>query len=207
MKRLSEQYKQDIVPVLQKEFGYTNSLAVPRLDKVKINVGISKALKDDKYLEVMVKTLERITGQKPVKTISRKAISGFGIRQGMVVGLAVTLRRQRMYDFLEKLIRVALPRVRDFQGVPEYSVDEKGNLTIGFTEHLVFPEINSDEVEKLHGLEVTIVTTADNKTEGKKLFQLLGIPFREGKRTTKKKKRQGPPVKSKAADKSDETKE
>ena len=187
MKRLQEQYKEDVIPALSKEFGYKNVLAVPRLEKVSVNIGISKALKDDKYLKVMIDTLERITGQKPVKTISRKAISGFGISAGMVVGLAITLRRQRMYDFLEKVFRIALPRVRDFQGIPESSLDDNGNLTIGFKEHLVFPEINSDEVEKLHGLEITIVTTAQSPKEAKLLFQLLGVPFRAADKKDEKK--------------------
>lgn len=192
MERLKEKYNKEIVPKLKKEFGYSNLLAVPHLEKVSVNIGVSKALKDEKYLDVMIATLERITGQKPIKTTARKAISGFGIRAGMVVGLSVTLRKQRMYDFLEKLFRVALPRVRDFRGIPEYSVDQNGNLTIGFKEHIVFPEINADEVEKLHGLEVSIITTANNATEGKRLFELLGVPFREAKRKVKK-KRSGPP--------------
>jgi len=136
----------------------------------------------------MINTLERITGQKPVKTISRKAISGFGIRAGMVVGLVVTLRKQQMYDFLEKLFRVALPRVHDFRGIPEHSVDKDGNLAIGFKEHIVFPEINPDEVEKLHGLEVSITTTAKNAKEGKRLFELLGVPFRKAEKKKKKAK-------------------
>jgi large subunit ribosomal protein L5 len=198
MKRLSEQYKKDIVPVLSQEFGYQNAMEVPKVTKVSVNIGISKALKDDKYLQVMINTLERITGQKPVKTVSRKAISGFGLRAGMVVGLAVTLRKAKMYDFLEKLTRVALPRVRDFRGIPEYSVDKDGNLAIGFREHIVFPEINPDEVEKLHGLEVSITTTAKSTAEGKRLFELMGIPFRQGKKTKKKKRRI--PQRSKAAD-------
>lgn len=189
MKRLIEQYRQDIVPALQKEFGYTNVLATPRLVKISVNIGLSKALKDTKYLEVMIATLQRITGQRPVKTLARKAVSGFSIRAGMVVGLMVTLRKQKMYDFLEKLIRVVLPRVRDFRGVPDYSVDQQGNLALGFREHMVFPEINPDEVEKIHGLEVTINTTAHNQQEGLRLFTLLGIPFRHEKRKKKKKRR------------------
>lgn len=189
MKRLIEQYQTEIVPVLQKEFGYTNVLAVPRLVKISVNIGLSKALKDSKYLEVMIDSLQRITGQRPVKTLARKAVSGFGIRAGMVVGLMVTLRKQKMYDFLEKLVRVVLPRVRDFRGIPDYSVDQRGNLALGFREHIVFPEINPDEVEKIHGLEVTINTTAHNQKEGLRLFTLLGIPFRHEKRPKKKKRR------------------
>lgn len=189
MKRLIEQYRQVIVPTLQKEFGYTNVLAVPRLVKVSVNIGLSKALKDPKFLDVMTGTLQRITGQRPVKTLARQAVSGFNIRAGMVVGLMVTLRQQKMYDFLEKLFRVVLPRVRDFRGVPDYSVDNQGNLAIGFREHMVFPEINPDEVEKIHGLEVTINTTAANQAEGLRFFTLLGVPFRHEKRKKKKKRR------------------
>lgn len=189
MKRLIEQYRQVVVPALQKEFGYTNVLATPCLVKASVNIGLSKALKDTKYLEVMISTLQRITGQRPVKTLARKAVSGFNIRAGMVVGLMVTLRKQKMYDFLEKLIRVVLPRVRDFRGVPDYSVDQQGNLALGFREHMVFPEINPDEVEKIHGLEVTINTTAHSQKEGLRLFTLLGIPFRHEKRKKKKKRR------------------
>mgnify|MGYP000898989844 CR=1 FL=1 len=189
MKRLIEKYRTEIVPSLQKEFGYKNILAVPRLVKISVNIGLSKALKDSKYLEVMTDTLQRITGQRPVKTLARKAVSGFGIRQGMVVGLMVTLRKAKMYDFMEKLVRVVLPRVRDFRGIPDYSVDRQGNLALGFREHIVFPEINPDEVEKIHGLEVTINTTALNQQEGLRLFTLLGIPFRHEKRKAKKKRR------------------
>lgn len=189
MKRLIEQYRSEIVLNLQKEFGYKNVLAVPRLVKISVNIGLSKALKDSKYLEVMTNTLQRISGQRPVKTFARKPISGFDIRQGMIVGLMVTLRKGKMYDFMEKLVRVVLPRVRDFRGVPDYSVDRQGNLALGFREHIVFPEINPDEVEKIHGLEVTINTTAKNQKEGLRLFTLLGIPFRHEKRKAKKKRR------------------
>jgi large subunit ribosomal protein L5 len=189
MERLYKQYRTYIIPTLQKELGLANTLAVPRLVKVSVNIGISKALKDSKYLNVMIDTLQRITGQQPVKTLARKAVSGFGIRQGMVVGLMVTLRRKRMYDFLEKLVRVVLPRVRDFQGIPDYSVDAQGNLAMGFKEHMVFPEINPDEVEKTHGLEVSITTTAGNQRGGRRLFELLGIPFRKEKRARRKKRR------------------
>lgn len=179
MERLKEQYKKEIVPALQKEFGYKNILAVPRVTKVSVNIGTSKAMKDSKYLDVMIDTLRRITGQQPVKTLSRQAISGFNIRAGMVVGLAVTLRKQRMYDFLEKLIRVALPRVRDFRGISPKSIDKNGNICIGFKEHIAFPEIEMDEVDKIHGLEVNITTSAKNSKEGRRLLELMGIPFQQ----------------------------
>ncbi len=185
MKRLVEQYKEEMVPALQKEFGIENKMAVPKVEKVSLNIGISQALKDEKLLEVMIETLQKITGQKPIKTISRKAISGFNVKAGMVVGLSVTLRNKRMYEFLEKLTRVVLPRVRDFRGIPEKSVDDQGNLAIGFNEHMVFPEVGEDEVDRFHGLEVSITTTTKSKKEGRKLLKLLGIPFRN--LSTKKK--------------------
>lgn len=172
-------YNREIVPKLKQEFGYKNNLAVPRLVKVVINVGLSQNSKDAKLQEVAIKTLTRITGQKPVTTKARKSISNFKIRQGMVVGAMVTLRGKRMYDFLGKLVNVALPRVRDFRGLTAKSVDAKGNLAIGFREHMVFPEIRSDELENIHGLEIAIVTTATSQKEGKRLFELLGFPFNE----------------------------
>lgn len=174
---LAEHYRQQVVPALQKEFGLKNPLAVPRLVKVVLNVGLGKQSGDSKHIDLVVKTLTRITGQKPVLTKAKKSISNFKIRQGMVVGAMVTLRGKRMYDFLEKLIRVALPRVRDFRGLSPKSVDAQGNLAIGFKEHLIFPEIRSDEVEAIHGLEVAITTTAHNRQRGLKLFEFLGFPF------------------------------
>jgi large subunit ribosomal protein L5 len=174
---LNNLYSREIVPKLKQEFGYTNNLAVPRLVKVVLNVGLSQSSKDAKLQEVAVKTLTRIAGQKPVTTKARKSISNFKIRQGMVVGAMVTLRGKRMYDFIGKLVNITLPRVRDFRGLPTKSVDAKGNLSIGFHEHMVFPEIRSDELENIHGLEMAIVTTAATQKEGKRLFELLGFPF------------------------------
>lgn len=179
MKRLREQYKEEIVPALRKQFSYPNDMAVPRVSKISLNVGVGKAIKDEKYLDTVESTLTRISGQKPLKTKARKSISAFKIREGMTVGMRVTLRGQRMYDFLEKLVNITLPRLRDFQGIDPKSIDPQGNLTIGFKEHIAFPEIRSDEVERIHGLEVTITTTAATKEEGKAFLTQLGIPFKK----------------------------
>ncbi len=179
---IRDKYKKDVVPALTKEFGYGNAYQIPRIEKVVVHVGIGKDVKDAKALETATETLRRITGQQPVKTVAKKSISNFKIREGMVIGLKVTLRGTRMHDFLTKLVNVAMPRVRDFRGISESIVDKTGNATIGFREHLVFPEIRSDEVERVHGLEVTIQTTAHNKAEGVALLKGLGFPFavREG---------------------------
>ncbi len=176
--RLKERYQREVIPEMKKIFGYENNLAVPRLEKVVVNVGIGKNLKEPNFTEVVENNLMRITGQRPVKTKAKKSISGFKIRQGLIIGLMVTLRRQRMYDFIEKLIQATLPRVRDFRGLSPRAVDRSGNLSIGFKEILSFPEIKSDEIEKLHGLEVSIQTTAQSQKEGLELFKLLGFPFR-----------------------------
>ncbi|MEK7497037.1 MAG: 50S ribosomal protein L5 [Patescibacteria group bacterium] len=176
-KNLMEVYKQVVVPGLKSEFGLTNNLAVPRLIKVVINVGLNASKKDTKAQEVVVKTLERITGQKPVLALARKSISNFKIREGMAVGVVVTMRGARMNEFLTKLLRVTFPRVRDFRGLSIKSVDKQGNLSLGFREHTVFPEIKSDEIESLHGLEVVITTNARSQKLGRRLFELLGFPF------------------------------
>jgi large subunit ribosomal protein L5 len=179
MNRLKQKYLKEIIPALKEKFGYKNILAVPKLLKVTLNVGISATKKDDKYQELINKTLTRISGQKPVFTKAKKAISSFKTREGQIVGAKVTLRKDRMYDFVDKLIGISLPRVRDFRGINSKSVDKGGNLTIGFKEHLVFGEINMDEVENIHGLEVVLTTNAKNKEEGLELFKLLGMPFQK----------------------------
>jgi len=175
---LKEYYFKKIVPELKKKLGYKNDLQVPRLDKAVLNVGLSKGLKDATFLDTVESTLTRISGQRPVKTKAKKSISNFKIRQGMVIGMKVTLRGQRMYDFIEKLVKVTLPRVRDFRGLDWKMLDKKGNLNLGIQEHISFPEIRSDEIEKLHGLEVAIVSTAKNPKEAKALFLALGFPFK-----------------------------
>ncbi len=178
---LKEKYQKEVVPTMKDLFGYKNNLAVPKLEKVVVNIGLPRILteKDPKYAEFVSNNLVKITGQKPIFRSARKSISGFKIRQGVVVGLKVTLRRKRMEDFLEKLIYVTLPRTRDFRGIEQDAIDKNGNLSLGFREQIAFPEIGALESEKLHGLEVTVVTTAKNREEGLALFKLLGFPFKE----------------------------
>lgn len=175
---LREYYFKKTVPDLKKQFGYSNDLQVPRLEKVVLNAGLSKGLKDATFLDTVESTLARISGQRPIKTKAKKSISNFKIRQGMVIGMKVTLRGQRMYDFIEKLVKVTLPRVRDFRGLDWKILDKEGNLNLGIREHISFPEIRSDEIEKLHGLEVAIVSTAKTPREAKALFLSLGFPFK-----------------------------
>lgn len=177
MKRLKEFYIEEVLPKMKKEFGYTNTLEAPKLNKVVINIGAGKVLKDPHFFETMEETLKKITGQKPVYSRARKSISNFKIREGMKIGLMVTLRGQRMYDFVDKLIHFALPRVRDFQGIKESSFDKNGNLNIGFKEHIVFPEIESDEVDRLHGLEIAVCVACKSKAEGMAFLKLLGFPI------------------------------
>lgn len=177
--RLKEKYIKVVIPAMQEKFGYKNKMAVPKVDKATINVGISAARKDDRYLDLVQNTLTRISGQKPILTKAKKAISGFKTRQGHTVGAKVTLRGPRMYDFVDKMISIAFPRVRDFRGINPKSVDKSGNLSVGFKEHLVFGEINPDEVESIYGLEVTITTTAKTHQEGLELLTLLGFPFKK----------------------------
>lgn len=179
MSSFKEKFYKEIIPAMRKEYGYKNDMAVPRLLKVTINSGAGQALKDDKFIDTVVNTLTRISGQKPVFTKAKKSISAFKIRQGMKIGVMATLRGKRMYDFVDKLINVSLPRVRDFRGLEEKSVDQSGNLTIGFKEHIAFPEIHSDEVERIHGLEVTITTSARSSEEGLRLLTTLGFPFKK----------------------------
>lgn len=178
MNSLKKQFNEKIITAFKKKYGY-NNLEVPKLEKVVLNIGLGQGLKDPKFNEVTEKTLMRISGQKPIKTLAKKSISNFKIREGLVVGIKVTLRGEKMYDFVEKLIKVTLPRIRDFQGLSLNSVDNSGNLNIGIKEHICFPEIKSDEVEKIHGLEVSIITSTNNHQEGLELFRLLGFPFQE----------------------------
>jgi large subunit ribosomal protein L5 len=180
MTRLQEKFNKKIIPAMKEAFAYKNDLVVPRLKKVKINAGLSVSLsKDEKYQETVIETLKRISGQKPLLVKAKKSISAFKVRQGMVVGASVTLRGSRMYEFVDKLVNITLARVRDFQGLEEKSLGNSGSFTIGFKEHIVFPEIKSDEVEKIHGLEVSVITSAKTLAEGVKLLKLLGFPFKE----------------------------
>jgi len=179
MTRLKEKYQKKIIPAMKEKFGYENDMAVPRLIKVTLNSGTGKAQNDDKYLDRVIDTLTRISGQKVVLTKAKISVSAFKVREGQTVGVKVTLRGERMYDFVDKLINVALARVRDFQGLEQKSVGPDGNMTIGFKEHIVFPEIKSDEVETIHGLEVVLTTNAKSRDEGLELLTLLGFPFKK----------------------------
>ena len=163
---------------MKERFGYKNNLAVPKILKVVVNTGTGKALKNEKMQEAIAKNLAIITGQKPIFTLAKKAVSGFKTRKGMIIGLKVTLRGKRMYDFLDRLIKAALPRIRDFRGIPEKSIDKEGNLTIGIKEHIIFPEIAQEEIKIFFGLEITIVTNAKKREEAVELFKLLGFPIK-----------------------------
>lgn len=174
---LSKDYKDRIVPALTKEFGYTTVMQVPRLEKIVINQGIGEATQDKKLIDIAINELTAITGQKAVATLSRKDISNFKVRKKMPIGVRVTLRRERMYEFLERLIRVALPRIRDFKGI-EGKLDGRGNYTLGITEQIIFPEINIDTINKLMGMNITFVTTANTDEEGFALLKLFGLPFK-----------------------------
>lgn len=174
-----ERYIKEIAPALAKEFGLTNPMAVPVLKKVTLSVGISAKQKDPKFLETAETVLTRISGQKPVKTKAKLSISNFKIRKGQVVGLKVTLRGARMWDFVERLVDATFPRIRDFRGLPTSTVDSSGNFSYGFSEYLAFPEIRTDEVERVHGVEVTITTDAQDRAKGFALLRALGFPFRK----------------------------
>lgn len=177
--RLKIKYRDEVVPEMKKKFGYENNLVVPKIEKIIATVGLSQGLKDPKFTEIVEETLKKITGQKPIKTLAKKSISNFKIRKGMPVGMMVTLRGDRMYDFIDKLINISLPRVRDFRGLSIKQLDRKGNLSIGFREDVCFPEIKSEEIEKIHGLQVNVVTTAKDQKHSLELLKLLGFPFRE----------------------------
>lgn len=178
MATIKEKYF-EAVPKLKEQLKIKNINAVPRLQKVTLNVGLGRGLKDKVYIETVEKTLMSITGQKPVFTKARKSIATFKIRAGMPVGIKVTLRGPRMFDFVEKLVSVTFPRIRDFRGIDLQSVDSGGNFNYGFKEHIAFPEISSVDIDKLHGLQVTITTTAQSKVEGEALFTALGFPFKK----------------------------
>ncbi len=176
---LREKYYQEVIAALKKDFGFTNNLAAPKVVKVTLNVGIGRSKDDPKVAETAESTVKRITGQAPIYTKSKKSISAFKVREGMKVGLKVTLRGRRMWDFLEKLVAITLPRVRDFRGIDLKNIDQNGNLNLGFKEHIVFPEIRSDEVEKIHGLEIAITVKSNNREESLALFKYLGFPFKK----------------------------
>ena len=174
---LKEKYHQEVVPALIQRFGYKNTMEVPRLEKVSVNMGVGDALEDAKLLDAAVEDMTIITGQKPVVTRAKKSIATFKIRSGAAIGCKVTLRGERMYDFLQKLFNVALPRVRDFRGVSADSFDGRGNYSLGIKEQLIFPEIDYDQVAKVRGMDINIVTTAQTDEEAQELLKLLGLPL------------------------------
>jgi large subunit ribosomal protein L5 len=178
MPSLKEIYENDIVPKLVEQFKYTNMMQVPKLDKVVLNIGMGEAIQNIKLLESATEELKMIAGQKPVITKARKSIATFKLRAGMPIGCMVTLRRGRMYDFLNKLVNVALPRVRDFKGVTPRGMDGRGNYSLGVKEHIIFPEIDYDKIDNIKGMNISIVTTAKTDNEGRELLRLLGMPFR-----------------------------
>ncbi|MBW6502689.1 50S ribosomal protein L5 [bacterium] len=178
MARLQEQYKAEIVPRLKEKFGYRNVMQVPRLSKIVVNMGLGDAIENVKVIETAADEIAIITGQKPVVTKARKSIANFKLREGVPIGVMVTLRRDRMYHFLDKLIAIALPRVRDFKGVSPRGFDGRGNYTLGIKEQIMFPEVNYDKIDKIRGMNITIVTTARTDEEGLELLRLVGIPFR-----------------------------
>jgi large subunit ribosomal protein L5 len=175
--RLKDSYRKEVVPALMKEFGYRNVMEAPRLRKIVVNVGVGEALQNAKALDHTVQDISTITGQRPIVTRAKKSIAGFKLREGMTVGVKVTLRGDRMYDFLDRLCNVALPRRRDFRGVSPDSFDGRGNYSLGLREQLVWPEIDYDSIDKVRGMEISIVTTAKTDEEGRHLLQLLGMPF------------------------------
>lgn len=177
MSRLKERYKKEVIPTLMEHYGYKNIMQVPRLDKVVLGIGVGEAIQNAKALEAAEGDLAAISGQHPVTTRAKKSIAAFRLREGMPIGLKVTLRGERMYDFLDKLVSSVLPRVREFQGVSPNSFDGRGNYTLGFREQTFFSEVDYDKIDKVRGLEITIVTTAKADEEGRRLLELLGMPF------------------------------
>ncbi|AMB99138.1 50S ribosomal protein L5 [Aerococcus urinaehominis] len=177
--RLQEKYKNEVVPSLVEKFNYSSVMQAPKVEKIVINMGIGEAVTNSKVLEKAVEELTLISGQKPVVTTAKKSIAGFRLREGMPIGTKVTLRGERMYDFLDKLVSVALPRVRDFRGISNRSFDGRGNYTLGVREQLIFPEIDFDNVDKVRGMDIVIVTTAESDEESRELLSQLGMPFKK----------------------------
>lgn len=179
MKRLQVKFKEEVAPAMRAKFAYANVMQIPKVTQVVLNVGVGRHHKDQAYIDNVVNSLTRITGQKPVRTKARKSISAFKIREGLVIGVKVSLRGQRMWDFMEKLVNVSFPRIRDFRGISAKHVDRQGNMTVGFKEHINFPEIQADDIDNVHGLEICFSTTATKREEGVELFRLLGFPFKQ----------------------------
>ena len=179
MTRLEKIYREKVVPVLQKEFNYSSSMQLPGIEKISLNIGLGAASQNNKLMEEAVAELTAIAGQKAVVTRAKKSIASFKLREGMPIGARVTLRKDRMWDFLDKLMNFALPRVRDFRGIPDRGFDGRGNFTLGIKEHMIFPEMESDRIENPKGMNITIVTSATTDKEGKLLLEQLGMPFRK----------------------------
>ena len=179
MNRLQERYQKDVAPALLKSFNFKNVMQVPRIEKVVVNIGLGEAMADPKALDAAVSDMTQITGQKPVTTKARKSIAAFKLRAGVTIGTKVTLRGERMWAFLDRLMNVALPRVRDFRGVSADAFDGRGNYTLGLRDQLIFPEIEYDKIDKLRGMEVTIVTTAETDDQAREMLRLLGMPFKK----------------------------
>ncbi|MGB9640091.1 MAG: 50S ribosomal protein L5 [Anaerolineales bacterium] len=179
MNHMRERYQKEVAPALLKTLNLDNVMQIPKVKKVVVNVGVGEALDNPKALEAAVEDITKITGQKPIVTKARKSIANFKLREGRAIGVKVTLRGERMWDFLDRLINIALPRVRDFRGVPANAFDGRGNYTLGLREQLVFPEIDYDKIDKLRGLEISIITSARTDEEGRQLLKLLGMPFKK----------------------------
>ncbi len=177
--RLLKRYRDEVVPSMKKEFGYKNVMAIPRLEKVVVNMGIKEGSVDIKIIDNALEELAAITGQKPVITRAKKSISAFKLREGMPIGIKVTLRRNRMYEFLDRLINIAMPRIRDFRGFSDKSVDDHGNYSIGIQEQIIFPEVEFDKIKKVQGMDITFVTSSNSKEHSKKLLEWLGFPFKK----------------------------
>lgn len=182
--RLQARYEETIRQGMVEKHGYTNALQIPRVDKITLNMGVGSAIGDKKILDLAVECMTEISGQKPVVTLSRKSIANFRLREGMPIGCMVTLRRQRMYEFLDRLVAVVLPRVRDFRGISRKAFDGHGNYTLGLTEQLVFPELNPDKFTRAQGMNITIVTSARTNDEGRDLLEMFGMPFKQDKKKT-----------------------
>lgn len=177
--RLLEKYRKEVIPALQRDFDYHNVMQIPKLEKVVLNMGVKEAKDDVKIIEQLAVELGRIVGQKPLTTHAKKSISAFKLREGVPIGLKVTLRGNRMYEFLDRLFNIAMPRIRDFQGFSDKSFDGKGNYTLGLQEQTIFPEVEFDKIKKTQGMDVTFVTSAKTNAEGKKLLEYLGLPFKK----------------------------
>ncbi len=179
MNRMQERYQQEVVPALQNAFNYRNVMEIPRIKKVVVNIGLGEAMGNSKALEAAVSDMTTITGQKPIQTKARKSIANFKLREGVIIGVKVTLRGERMWAFIDRLVNIALPRVRDFRGVSPDAFDGRGNYTLGLRDQLIFPEIEYDKIDKLRGMEITIVSTAKNDEHARAMLKFLGMPFRK----------------------------